>query len=64
MDKCNSCYYNFDGICANHCNFKFPAISYYDIDPYGFDCSEMLKKENSDCDGYREQPFFLVEQER
>lgn len=69
MDKCKSCYYNFDGVCANHCYFEvFAPMSsgdFYvldDIDPYGVKCSELKRKSPYHCSGYRPSLNFLCEQ--
>ena len=69
MVRCSDCYYNFDGVCANHCYFEtFVTVSdtvdYVDddFDPYGHKCSSLEKKFNSTCDGFRSNPSFLVPQ--
>lgn len=71
MVNCNSCFYNFDGICANHCHYQVSVTVHsscvpfgYDIDPYGYEVSTLQGKDNFGCDGYRKKPSFLVDQER
>lgn len=65
MDHCSNCYYNFDGICANHCYFEVylpmsGADLYVDseFDPYGKTCNDLPLL--SFCDGFRQKPSFLI----
>lgn len=68
MNQCKDCYYNFYGICANHCYFEIFAIItsgdfspvnqpdlYVDseIDPYGYNIADLQKHQYTCCFGYR-----------
>lgn len=55
--SCKNCFYNFDGVCANHC-----FLNDNNIDPYGMKIEEIEKKYI--CNGYRLKPSFLKEQNK
>lgn len=62
---CEKCFYNFDGICANHCyaviDSSCPDVKEdFDgltLDSYGIDIQYIIF-----CDGFRSEFPFLVSQ--
>lgn len=52
VDKCDGCYYNFDGYCAWHSGGEF--------DTYGQKVNSIIC--NVYCDGFRRIPWFFKPQ--
>lgn len=46
---CSACYYNFDGVCANHGGI--------DYDTYGVSCEKLCKAYPVGCEWFRFNPF-------